>query len=159
MSIKDHGKKFGIRLQPITFDAYNQPNGWLTRDLPCHGLFYYALIAKNTYEQIVDDPVLVGEKDPHADFRQLFKSVAFLYGCEPERMANYWHNVRMQFRELDLTPPSDVVVNATTKFFRATDNPSGPMEFTSLKELEEKQELPDDLKKFGIDFNNKFKKL
>jgi|SRR6185437_7743296 len=144
-----------INFRPIVFEAYNRPLGWLEPIPACHGLMYYSLVAKNAYEEVTKSPVLIGDKDPHADFRQLFKSIAFLYGCEPETMANFWPSIRLQWMQLGLTAPPDIVVRATELLVRADNSETeSQIGFVSLKELEEKGKLTDDLKKFGIDVKN-----
>ena len=40
--------------------------------------------------------VYEGHEDPKYNFRQLFSSVANLYGVEPEQMIKFWSNVDMQ---------------------------------------------------------------
>lgn len=87
---------------PRFFD-YAPPNGFLPYDAPNNALFYYYLLARKAYEEIILDPlVLEGERDPEANFRQLFTSVAIAYGVKPEEMAKCWHNVDMQCHALDM---------------------------------------------------------
>lgn len=79
------------------FTQYNMPIGFLVKDSACHALFRYYLMARQTYETHVLDPIVYeGEKDPEYNFKQLFSSVAKMYGVEPEHMTKYWINVDMQ---------------------------------------------------------------
>lgn len=145
-------------LNPIVFEAYNEPQGFLVPDFGCHGLMYYSLIGKSSYEQVTASTVLIGDRDPHADFRQLFKSVSVLYGVEPEDMFSYWTLVLAQWNRLELTPPPAVVIKATTTYYRTTDNPTDGIGFRSLKDLESSGKLEEHLRKFGIDFNDWLKR-
>lgn len=93
----------GIKFDALIFSAYIQPNGWLDWQPESHALWYYYTRARAAYERIVLDPiVLVGEKDPQANFKQLFTSVARIYGVEPEAMAKCWDLVDAQCDVLNL---------------------------------------------------------
>lgn len=86
-----------IHFDALIFSAYIQPNGWLDWEPESHALWYYYTRARATYERIILDPiVLVGDKDPEANFRQLFTSVATIYGVKPEAMAKCWPMIDMQ---------------------------------------------------------------
>jgi len=96
-------KKYNITFDPPLFLGYMQPNGFLDQHRESHGLFYYNLIARNTYEKHILDPVVLeGEKDPVHNFRDVFESVATLYGVQPEAMAKCWDMVDMQCQVLDI---------------------------------------------------------
>lgn len=110
-------KKMGMIKDLIVFEQYEIPQGFLINHrapdgLACHGLMYYSLIGKNSYEIYLKEMVLEGEQDPEVDLRSLFKSVARLYNTEPEVMQKFWFNVRMQWDQLGLTQPPEVVQQA-----------------------------------------------
>lgn len=95
-------------LTPEMYDSYNFPTGWLTNDPACHALWHYYVLARNTWESVIDNPVVYeDELDSSADFRQLFLSTATLYGVAPERMVKFWVNVDMQAWRLKLPKLAD----------------------------------------------------
>lgn len=92
-----------LLLTPQMYPQYNAPAGWLTNSPECHALWHYYLLARHAFETAVQDPMVYeGELDSGVDFRQLFLSVATLYGVEPERMVRHWMNVDMQAWRLQL---------------------------------------------------------
>ena len=93
----------GITFNNFVFRQYEMPNGYLSPPLACHALWYYYLIARNNYERNSVDPIVYeGEPDPEPNFRQIFSSIATIYGIQPENMVHYWTNVDMQCDALDL---------------------------------------------------------
>lgn len=95
------GKK--IQWEPRLFMDYVRPAGWLERDTSCHGLFFYYLQARLAYENIIKDPAfLEGHLDPEINLKQLFTSIARMYGTTPEKMVKFWSNVSMQCLALKL---------------------------------------------------------
>lgn len=97
------GRKFEVHLRPIIFSHYVAPMGFLDRNLETHALWYYYLAARGTYETHVKDIiVLETDKDPVADFRNLFKSIARMYQVSTENMRNAWPQVDMQCTALHL---------------------------------------------------------
>lgn len=93
-----------ITFTPPTFRAYEAPLGWLTHDQACHALWYYYITALNNYLEHIDDPiVLEGDPDVEPDFRQLFTSIATMYGVQPEQMVKFWRNVDLQCTIMALT--------------------------------------------------------
>lgn len=94
------GRRLIIQANPIRFQNYNRPQGWLC-DLPaCHGLFRYALMAKSSYEQMVDTIQVEGDTTDEMhryNFRQLMSSVAMIQGVAPEEMIKHWRCVDMLF--------------------------------------------------------------
>lgn len=114
----------GIHLTVPMFSAYEaEKGGYLVRDPACHACFYYAMIATNAYKQVMEDHVLDDAADPHANFREVFKNVASMYGVEPETMARFWVNVRMQFQLLQLEDIPQVVQDAQeSHFIRETND-------------------------------------
>ena len=93
-----------ITFTPPTFRGYEIPKGWLQHDQACHALWYYYIVASNNYLEHISDPiVLEGDPDVDPDFRQLFTSVATMYGVAPEKMVQFWPNVDMQCTTMGLT--------------------------------------------------------
>ena len=91
------------------FDAYLAPDGFLGDEPGCHALFYYYLLARKTLEETEIDPfVYEDEKWPESNFKQLFQSIAIMYGLEPEQMLPFWVNVDMQCDLLRLPKMPDV---------------------------------------------------
>ncbi len=96
-------KPLTILFTPPTFVPYEQPNGWLIREQACHALWYYYVVAHNNYrEHILDPLVLEGDPDTVPNFRQLFTSIATMYGVQPEQMIKFWRNIDMQCVSLEL---------------------------------------------------------
>ncbi len=104
MTIKnefDASKIKTITFEPIIYTKYCIPKGFLANTRACQALFFYATRAKHVYDTHVKNPVVLeGDEDPPYDLRQLFKSVALMYGVEPEEMVKYWSNVDMQFHAM-----------------------------------------------------------
>ncbi len=96
-----------LMLHPRGFPEYTQPNGFLIDDVACQGLFHYALIARNNYEQETQGIVLEGDRDPEFNYKQLFMSIATMYATTPERMVRFWQNVDMQMTVLKLPKVPD----------------------------------------------------
>lgn len=93
-----------FRFTAPVFDAYNIPNGFLVRDMACHGLFYYAITARRAFEENVQGWGLQyeGNLSNTTNFRALFESIAFLYGVSPANMVKFWKEVDMQFHVLGI---------------------------------------------------------
>lgn len=102
--------KLQLTFNMPSFNAYLVPVGFLIEDRACHALWYYYLIARQTYETHIHDPIVYeDDKDPEYNFKQLFTSVAKAYGVRPEVMCKFWKNVDFQCRtlELPLLPDED----------------------------------------------------
>jgi hypothetical protein len=95
-------KKFKFA-NPV-FESYNAPHGFLERDIACHALFYYAMLARKAYEETVVGVDIQYEDalSNKTDFRMLYESIAFLYGVHPAQMQRYWPAVDMQLVALQL---------------------------------------------------------
>lgn len=92
-----------IKLNPPFFLGYQQPHGYLDSSREAHGLWNYYLCARNAYEtQVVYPLSFEGERAAEPDYRQLFTSLANVYGVEPDSMAKCWDMVDMQCVSLDL---------------------------------------------------------
>ncbi len=90
-----------ITFHPPTFEAYESPNGYLVHQSACHALWYYYVTASNNYREHIQDPIVYeGDPDVIPDFRQLFTSIATMYGVQPEAMIKFWHNVDLQCDKL-----------------------------------------------------------
>lgn len=73
------------------FVQYMWPNGGLNQHRETHALFYYYLLAKNAYDTMQAGMIAYeGDADSGFNFEQLFKSVARMYGVEPEAMVKCW---------------------------------------------------------------------
>ena len=96
-------KKYNVIYDPPLFVGYMQPDGFLDQHRESHALFYYNLIAHNTYEEHVRDSLkLEGELEVQPNFRAIFESLATLYGVQPEAMAKCWDMVDMQCQVLNI---------------------------------------------------------
>jgi hypothetical protein len=97
-----------INPNPPFFLAYMQPNGFLDASREAHGLWNYYLCARNAYETHISNAlVFEGEKDPTVNFRQLFTSMAQMYGVQPNTMAKCWDMVDAQCVSIDLPKMPD----------------------------------------------------
>lgn len=86
-----------IKFDPPYFMGYIYPNGNLDSFPETHALWNYYLAARGTYERTVVDPlVLEGQKDPVGNYRQLFESIATMYGVTPSQMAKCWQMIDNQ---------------------------------------------------------------
>ena len=97
-----NGKK--VEFSVPMFHEYCAPNGFLDNYLETHALFYYYLCAMRTYEEwIKEHPVIYeGHADPEANFHEIFKRIAQMYGVDPHQMANAWPQIDMQCRALGM---------------------------------------------------------
>jgi len=89
-----------LQLYAPVFGAYIKENGgFLCKHKACHGLMYYALLARNAYELNVLGHGLQyeGVEDNVTNFKNLIISIAMLYDEEPEKMTNHWDDVDAQF--------------------------------------------------------------
>lgn len=92
-----------IQFNPPFYTAYIEPFGFLNRENETHALWNYYTKARNAFETCDVSPVVLeGEKDPETNFRQLFESVATMYGVEPNAMAKCWSRIDMQCLALGL---------------------------------------------------------
>lgn len=91
-----------IVTNPPTFYQYLPPEGFIERHASCQGLWYYYLIAKRNLEEQLACIVLEGEKDPTYNYLQLLKSVAIMYGVQPEQLTKNWASVDLQCQTLNL---------------------------------------------------------
>ncbi len=92
-----------IEPNPPFFLNYMQPNGFLDASRESHGLWNYYVCARLTYEtHIVDVIALEDEKETVPNFKQLFTSIAMMYGVQPEAMAKCWPLIDMQCFALEL---------------------------------------------------------
>lgn len=71
------------------------PNGFLSPMRESMACWYYYVLARRNYEEMKDALFLEGHADPTFNFRQLFTSIAKMYGVEPEGMAKCWTEVDM----------------------------------------------------------------
>lgn len=98
-----------ISFESKRFDAYLAPEGYLVDEPGCHALFYYYLLARKTLEETELDPIVYADEAyPTSNFKQLFSSIALMYGLQPEQMLPFWVNVDMQCHLLDLPKLPDV---------------------------------------------------
>jgi len=89
-------KRYGVFRFPL-FIGFQAPDGFLTPRRESHALFMYNAAGCRTYENTVKDVIVYeGDKDPVANFRQLFEGVARLYGVKPHVMAKFWPQVDKQ---------------------------------------------------------------
>ena len=93
-----------IKFQITLFIDYQKPNGFLSPCRAAHGLFFYAVNARRTYEEfeLGTRTEFVGNLSMQPNYRQSFESIAAMYGVNPDEMAKYWDEVDMQFVALDI---------------------------------------------------------
>ena len=92
-----------INFTPPIFPRQTWPKGKLHPHMACQALYYYAILARRNYEDMVEE--IKYEDDPFpvpVPARQLFTSLANLYGVEPEQMVKFWYHVDRQFENEDL---------------------------------------------------------
>lgn len=125
--IEHKGKKIKLFFQPIFFEPYLTPNGFLTKDLACHAMFYAYIIAQANVKEIQEKLFYDNEEDQVYNFRDLFKTIATIYNVDPDKMWNYKFLVEQQMRALFLkTIPAEYFTqNKVTRGTNATifDNP------------------------------------
>ena len=80
-------------LEPPLFLKYMFPNGGLNQHRATHALFYYFLLARKAWEEEKGGIVYEDDPEPIFDYLQLFKTIARLYGVEPEEMEKCWYEV------------------------------------------------------------------
>ena len=92
-----------IKFNVPIYTAYIMPYGFLDSNRESHALWNYYTMARAAWERNIDDMiVLEGDKDPTVNFKQLFTSVARMYGVEPEGMAKCWDLIDAQCDSIDL---------------------------------------------------------
>lgn len=96
------GAAGSVILDPPIYANMVQPQGWLTRDVPCHALFHYFNTAIGIYKSLKEDVVYEGDQQRY-NLHQLYLSVAKLYGVDPNEMGKYWAAVDLQAGALGLT--------------------------------------------------------
>jgi hypothetical protein len=101
-----------IKFEVPLFPELIQPNGFLDRSREAHALWFYYTRARLAFETHLEPIVIqrVGDlptADPEVNYRQLFTSVAQMYGVKPEAMAKCWDMVDMQCAALKLPPLPD----------------------------------------------------
>lgn len=89
-----------------------RPNGFLDGSREAHALWYYYLCARQTYEDkehefFLEGSSVFGDKPLVPGYRQLFTSIANLYGVKPEGMAKCWDMVDMQCVSMHLPKMPD----------------------------------------------------
>lgn len=83
--------------------GYIQPNGFLDSEFATHALWNYYLSARGAYERHnIDSMKLEGEWEVKVPYRDIFMSVARMYGVRCEEMAKCWDMIDMQCTALDL---------------------------------------------------------
>ena len=97
-----------LPFRPWLFMDLIVPAGFLTRELACHALWYYYLLARNTFEHhdTINNAehvnVYEGEPDPQVNYTQLIDNIARIYGTLPEYMVKFWPAVDLQADALHL---------------------------------------------------------
>lgn len=92
---------YTLQFEPIRFQGRMIPQGYLASDDACQALYYYSILARRMQERTSNDPnfaaiLYEGELDENVNFRELFISIAKMYGVQPERMEKFWLNIDMQ---------------------------------------------------------------
>src|SRR5690349_9960233 len=91
-----------LRINAPFFRDFEMPNGFLARDPACHALWYYCGLIRRqinesneTIRYDNEGPVV-----PERHAKNLFETVAFLYGVAPEKMLQFWTNVDLQMAQM-----------------------------------------------------------
>lgn len=82
--------------QPVAIQLFPEliaPNGFLSPTRESMACWYYYVLARRNWEECKDALFIEGHDDPSFNFRQLFTSIAKIYGVEPEGMAKCWKGV------------------------------------------------------------------
>ena len=82
----------GFQVEITMFQDWVIPNGELDWAVETHALMFYNLNAYRTYDMYeINDPLIYeGEDDPRCNYKQLFESIAALYGVDPNAMNRRW---------------------------------------------------------------------
>ena len=91
-----------VLFMPVFSDHLVQNGGYIPDKPEACALFYYYLLARKAYEETENAIVLEGDPDPTANFKQLYTSVAFIFGVNPEKMGYYWEPVDRECKRADL---------------------------------------------------------
>ena len=95
-----------IHLTPMVWRSYESPKGFLSSDMACHALFFYASCAAGAYKDEKENIryTIDGKGDQTSfNYFQMWKSAAEVYGVSPDSMAAYWPAVNLQLMALGLT--------------------------------------------------------
>lgn len=82
--------------QPVAIQLFPEliiPNGFLSPIRESMACWYYFVLARRNYEVQQDAIFYEGHRDPDFNYRQLYTSIAKMYGVEPEAMAKCWGEV------------------------------------------------------------------
>jgi len=104
-----------IQLTPLVFVDHLPPDGFLVREMACHALWYYYIIALSARKAVgrgPEDQIIEYDAESSAAaplwmdkrYNAQFESVALLYGVSPNDMKGYWPNVKLEITRLGLTP-------------------------------------------------------
>lgn len=113
-----------IELTPLVFVDHLPPEGFLSREMACHALWYYyiiALSARRVVGKSIDDQTIEYDAESSAApplwmdkrYNAQYESVAILYGVSPQEMKAYWPNVKLEINRLGLTPVPSEIENLT----------------------------------------------
>lgn len=115
-----------IELNPPIFVDHCPPDGFLVREMACHALWYYYIIALGARKVVGSGPESqIIEYDAETSvvssmplwmdkrYNAQFESVALLYGVNPNSMKAYWPNVKLEIARLGLTPVPSEIENLT----------------------------------------------
>jgi len=94
----------GFQIELTIFEDMIHPKGHLDWSMEAHALMFYYLNAMRAYElyEISNPIVYEGHDDPRCNYKQLFLSIASLYGVDPNKMNNYWPMIDMQCTTMGL---------------------------------------------------------
>lgn len=98
-------QKLKVSFQPVIYHDLIAPKGFLNSEPACHALWTYYTMARMNSEKINETIVVEGDTSDHAhlyNFIQLMRSIALVYGVQPERMVKFWKNVDLTCHVLGL---------------------------------------------------------
>ena len=95
-----------VAMSVPVFKAYTKSEygggGCLCATEACHGLMYYALTARNTWEECCAPGAVVWESEDEPNWRQQIESISTMYDCEVDDLIKHWDCVDGTFLILGL---------------------------------------------------------
>ena len=97
VSIITDSKGRPIIMQAFSFNELTRPNGFLDPHPGCQGLWYYCVLIKGQRLEELDPLQYDDVWPPRVTMsKELFTSIALMYGIAPEVMVKFWPHVDMQ---------------------------------------------------------------
>lgn len=97
-----------FKFEPPNFPKHTEPSGLLKPIAEHQALFYYYVLAISNWKRENDELVLEGEKDPDANYEQLFRNCALMYNVDINTMANFWPIIDAELERYNELQPEDL---------------------------------------------------